>query len=192
MKRKISLLALLLTLILVSSCAKNNPLSANNTTNNDDSSILPDDDGGSIPPESNGGGAIEGISLDTKKILGIYSSQYYYYSSDKDNTLFAKMLNGSMNIIINKIETGPGIEMKVGFGPSYQYTFNTKFTGAIMAGTYYVVGYADGYLLHIIFDCRDYSLKRATIIERHVMPNTGQKLETRKSANIFIKVPLPQ
>ena len=39
MKRKISLLALLLTLILVSSCAKNNPFSVNDTTNNNDSSI---------------------------------------------------------------------------------------------------------------------------------------------------------
>ncbi|MEI0446304.1 hypothetical protein R4J03_04490 [Brachyspira intermedia] len=134
MKRKISLLALLLTLILVSSCAKNNPFSVNDTTNNNDSSILPDNDDGSIPPESNGG--IHDI-LDTTKILGIYSSEYTFYSLSEN--LFRNRWPTPMNVTITKIGTGSGIEITIDCAGK-KFSFQ-DISGSIKEGTYYLKGY---------------------------------------------------
>ena len=125
MKRKISLLALLLTLILVSSCAKNNPFSVNDTTNNNDSSI---------PPESNGG--IHDI-LDTTKILGIYSSEYTFYSLSEN--LFRNRRSTPMNVTITKIGTGSGIEITIDCAGK-KFSFQ-DISGSIKEGTYYLKGY---------------------------------------------------
>ena len=188
MNRKIFLLALLLTLILVYSCAKNNPVAVNDTGINDttdknDGSILLASNDGSIPPESNG---LEGISLDTTKISGIYSSEYTYFTLTED--LYKSKLHRSMNVEINEAETSSGIEVKLDFAWRRMRFVFTNFNVSIKDGDYYLesdvqtISVRDTSIV-MVFDCKDYSLKRVTLTEK----NRTRDENMKKTAITFIK-----
>uniref|UniRef100_UPI003F4BE098 hypothetical protein n=1 Tax=Brachyspira catarrhinii TaxID=2528966 RepID=UPI003F4BE098 len=187
MKRKISLLALLLTLILVSSCAKNNPLSANNTTNNDDSSILPDDDAGSVPPGSTGlFGGVKGYGFTMKTIselYGIYSSEHIYLNNSKHPMpipMNIKIYEESFLHIGIKIDLGSYDDIPTPF---------TSFTGTINGDEHYLESDIIRYhnrnaYLQIVFDRKDYSIKRVTLIDKFTEKDIIRKTAIKPTKGI--------
>ena len=129
---------------------------------------------------------MEGVSLDTTKILGIYSSEYTYFTLTED--LYKSKLHRSMNVEINKAETGSGIEVKLDFAWRRMRLVFTNFNVSIKAGTYYMesdvqtISVRDTSLV-MVFDCKDYSLKRVTLIEK----NRTRYENMKKTAITFIK-----
>ncbi|MEI0529181.1 hypothetical protein R4J00_11120 [Brachyspira intermedia] len=47
-------------------------------------------------------------------------------------------------------------------------------------------------MLDIVFDCKDYSLKRVTLIEEDHRPAASIILYSKKTGITFVKKPLPQ